>query len=97
MDGQTRFVPAGVLAARYGVSTASIRQAALEGKIPSIRLGEKTLLFDAAAVELALVELAEVRGKNSESTSLLSSAPLRTPSDPTGIASDQEEADRDEP
>ena len=49
-----KFVKAGVIAARYGVTSRYILQLAAAGKIPSLRISNKCVRFDEAAVADAI-------------------------------------------
>lgn len=49
-----KFVSAEVIAKRYSVTSRAVLQWAAQGIIPSIRIGNKTVRFNTAAVRTAL-------------------------------------------
>ena len=49
-----KFVSAEVIAKRYSVTSRAVLQWAAQGIIPSIRIGNKTVRFNTAAVRSAL-------------------------------------------
>jgi len=52
--GATRLITTSELASRLGVTSDTIRKWTREGRIPCLRVGQKTLRFDADAVMAAL-------------------------------------------
>jgi len=52
----TRLLALGAMASDLGVSTRSLRVEALAGRIPCVRVGGESLLFDPEAVRRALLE-----------------------------------------
>ncbi len=60
--GPRRLIPLCVLAAELGVRAADLRREALAGRIPCVRLGERSLLFDRERVRRLLTDRAELEG-----------------------------------
>ena len=50
-------------AARLGVPAKWLREKALAGELPCLRIGKRKLLFDAASVEAALLRIAATEPK----------------------------------
>lgn len=51
-------LPLGAMAARLGVQPRDLREAAENGSVPCVRLGQRGLMFDPQRVESHLVERA---------------------------------------
>jgi len=56
---ERRLLPLGAMASELGIQAKDLRQAALAGTIPCVRVGERGLMFDSDAVERALLDQAD--------------------------------------
>jgi hypothetical protein len=55
-----KFIPAPLLADRYGVALATITTWRRKKKIPFIKVGYRTILYDAEACDAALARFAHI-------------------------------------
>ena len=50
----SKLIPLGEMAFRLGLQAKALREEAMRGGVPSVRVGERGLLFDEEAVQTAL-------------------------------------------